>query len=122
MDESARLSAVARRKIMKLKDEDSHAPSAKMDAGEFWYMDKTRDFDEGPSKNKYGLVFVESKTWLLRVRYFGHPAAGKEPTGKGSGLEFRALASAGQRHETELAERDLQRGNTNGGRWAYSRA
>ena len=33
-------------------------------------MDWTRKFDTSLGKNKYGLVFVESKTWLLRVRFF----------------------------------------------------
>ena len=33
-------------------------------------MDLTRKFDTGIGRNKYGLVFVESKTWLLRVRFF----------------------------------------------------
>ena len=62
LNESARLYAVTRRKIMKLKDEDSHALSALRNMGGCWYMDWTRKFDGGPSKNKYGLVFVESRT------------------------------------------------------------
>ena len=42
LDESVRFSAVTRRKIMKLKDEDSHALSAQINAGECWCMDWTR--------------------------------------------------------------------------------
>ena len=38
-------------------------------------MDWTRTFDEGPGRNKYGLVFVESKTRLLRARVFPEKAA-----------------------------------------------
>ena len=33
-------------------------------------MDWTRNFDESIGRNKCGLGFVESKTWLLRVRFF----------------------------------------------------
>ena len=39
-------------------------------------MDSTRKFDEFPSNNKYGFVFAESKTWLLRVRFFQEKLAG----------------------------------------------
>ena len=40
----------------------------------------------------------------------GAEKAGKGPTGKGPRREFRALTSAGQRHDTEWAEKDLQGG------------
>ena len=38
-------------------------------------MDRTRNFETGLGKNNYGLVFVESKTWPLRVRYFPEKSA-----------------------------------------------
>ena len=40
-------------------------------------MDWTRKFNVGLSRNKYGLVFVESKAWLLRVRFFQEKLAGR---------------------------------------------
>ena len=40
-------------------------------------MDWTRKFDGSLSKNKYGLVFVESRAWLLRVRFFPEMLAGR---------------------------------------------
>ena len=33
-------------------------------------MDWTRKFDESLSKNKYGPAFIESKTRLVRARFF----------------------------------------------------
>ena len=62
LDESLRLSAVTRCKIMKLKDKGGFELAASRHVGECWNMVWTRKFDEGLSKNKYGLVFVESKT------------------------------------------------------------
>ena len=44
----------------------------------------------------------------------GHSATGKGPSVKGPWREFRALTSADQKHETEPAERDLQRESTRG--------
>ena len=35
----------------------------------------TRNFDSSPGRNKNGLVIVESKTWLLRVRFFPEKSA-----------------------------------------------
>ena len=83
LDEPARASAVARRKTMKLKGEDSHALSALRNVGECWYMNWTRKFDESPSKKKYGLVFVESKAGLLRVRIFQGESAKRLIKGTG---------------------------------------
>ena len=54
--------------------------------------------------------------FFLEMSTAGYSVAGKGPTGKVPRHEFRALTIAGQRHETEPAERDLQRGNTGGGR------
>ena len=45
----------------------------------------------------------------------GHSTAGKGPTGKGPRREFRALTSAGRRHGTEWAEKNLQGGYTGWG-------
>ena len=81
LDESVRLSALTRCRIMKPKDEYSHALSAKMDVGECWYMDWTRKFDESLNRNKYGLVFVNSKTWLLRARFFKEKLAERPAEG-----------------------------------------
>ena len=56
--------------------------------------------------------------WLSTTYYIcraGHSVTGKGPTGKGPRREFRALTSAGQRHESERAERELQGGYTGGG-------
>ena len=77
LNEPTRLSAVARRKAMKPKDEDSHAPLAEMDMGECWYVDWGRKFDESPNRNKSGpvFVFVESRTRLLRVLLFQEKSA-----------------------------------------------
>ena len=70
LGESARLSAMTRREIMKHRDKGSFELASSRHADEFWYMDWTHKFDESLSRNKYGLVFVESETWLLRVRFF----------------------------------------------------
>ena len=75
LDRTTRLSAVHRRRVLKRRGEDSHALSVKRNAGECWYMDWTRKFDDNPNKNKYGLVCVESKTWLLRARFFQDKSA-----------------------------------------------
>ena len=64
-------------------DEGSHAPATSRNVGEFWYMDWTRKFDESPSKNKCGLVFVGSKTWLLRTRFFQEKSAERLTEGTG---------------------------------------
>ena len=56
-------------------------------------------------------------TILQSHSFVGHSAVGKGPTGKAPRREFRASASAGQRHETEWAEKDLQGGAPAG---AYS--
>ena len=75
LDKSARLSAVARRKTTKLKDKGSLELTSSHHVGECWYMDSTRKFDESLSRNKWGLVLVESKTWLLCVRFFPEKSA-----------------------------------------------
>ena len=51
----------------------------------------------------------------LVVAALGTQRRGKGPTGKGPRREFRTLTSAGQRHDTEWAEEDLQGGDTVGG-------
>ena len=43
LDEPTRLSAVTRRKAMKLKHGDIHELSAKWNVGECWYMDWRRE-------------------------------------------------------------------------------
>ena len=75
LDESVRLSAVRRRAIMKLKDQGSFEFASSRHVGESWFMDWTRNFDTGLSKNKCSLVFVKAKTWLLRVRFFPEKSA-----------------------------------------------
>ena len=75
LGESMRLSAVRRRPIMKLRDQGSFELASTRNVGESWYMDWTRNFAESPGKNKLGLAFVESKTWLLRVRFFPEKSA-----------------------------------------------
>ena len=75
LGESFRLAATTRRKTMKSKDSGSFALSVSRRVGECRYMDCTRKFYEGPGKIKYGPVFVESKTWLLRVRFFQENSA-----------------------------------------------
>ena len=40
-------------------------------------MDWTRNSDTSLGKNNYGLVFVESETWLLRVRFFPKKSAAR---------------------------------------------
>ena len=44
----------------------------------------------------------------------GHSKAGKGPTGKGPRREFQALTSAGRRHDTGWAEKNLQGGTPAG--------
>ena len=39
-------------------------------------MEWTRNFDESLGRTKYGLVFAESMTWFLRVRFFPEESAG----------------------------------------------
>ena len=75
LDESVRLAAVRRRAIHKLKDQGSFQLASARRVGESWYMDWTRNFPTGLGKNNYGLDFVESKAWLLRVRYFPEESA-----------------------------------------------
>ena len=75
LGESVRLSAVQRRAIMRLTGQDSFELASARHVGESWYMDFTRNFDTSLGKNNYGLVFVESKTWLLRVRFFQEKSA-----------------------------------------------
>ena len=70
-----RLSVVRKRPIMKLRDHASFELLSSRSVGESRYMDWTRNFAEGRGKNKYGPVFVESKTWLLRVRLFPEKSA-----------------------------------------------
>ena len=53
-----------------LKDQDSFRLASGRRVGESLYMEWTRNFDTGLGRDSYGLVFVESKTWLLRVRFF----------------------------------------------------
>ena len=48
------------------------------------------------------------------TNFVGHLSAGKRPTGEGPRREFRALTSAGLRHDTEWAEKNLQGGGTGG--------
>ena len=55
---------------MNLQDQGSFELASSRHVGEFWYMDWTRNFNSSPGMKKYGLVFVESKIWLLRVRFF----------------------------------------------------
>ena len=62
LDRSMHLSAVWRRMIMKLRAQDSFELASSRNAGESRHMDWTRNFDDSPGRNKYGLVFVDSKT------------------------------------------------------------
>ena len=76
-DESVMLSVVRTRAITRLKDRGSFKLASVRHVGESWYMDWARYFDTSPGKNNYGLVFVESKTWLLRVRFFPEKSAAR---------------------------------------------
>ena len=59
-------------------------------------MDWTRYFDTSLSMNKYGLAFVESKRWLLRVRFFPEKPAGR----LAEGLDWlRAFVRRTTRHD-----------------------
>ena len=60
---------------MKLKDQGSFELASSRHVGESWYMNWTRNVDTSPGKNRYGLVFVEAKLWLLRVRFFPEKSA-----------------------------------------------
>ena len=57
------------------RDGDSQAVVDSCEIGERWYMDWTRMFECSHDGNKFGLVFVEAKTWLLRVRFFRDKSA-----------------------------------------------
>ena len=60
---------------MRLRVWGSFELASSRNVGESWYIDWTRNFDTSLGKNKYCLVFVESKTWLLRVRLFPEKSA-----------------------------------------------
>ena len=99
LDKSIHLSAVTQQKIMKLKDEDRHELSVKMDVGECWYMDWTRKLYESTNRYKCGLVFVESKTWLLRARFSQEKSAERLVEGIGWLRNFVRRATRNDRLE-----------------------
>ena len=75
LGECVRLAAGRARALRHRRDGDSQAVVDSCEIGERWYMDWTRMFECSHDGNKFGLVFVEAKTWLLRVRFFRDKSA-----------------------------------------------
>ena len=75
LDECFRLAAGRARGMRHRRDGDSQGAVESCEIGERWYMDWTRMFESSHDGNKFGLVFVEAKTWLLRVRFFRDKSA-----------------------------------------------
>ena len=75
LDECFRLAAGRARGIRHRRDGESQGAVESCEIGERWYMDWTRMFESSHDGNKFGLVFVEAKTWLLRVRFFRDKSA-----------------------------------------------
>ena len=95
LDESVRLAAVRRRAIQRPKDQGNFQLASARRVGVSWYMDWKRNFNTGLGKNNCGLVFVVSKTWLLRVRF----SPEKSATRLVEGLEWlRSFARRTPRH------------------------
>ena len=75
LDECTRLAAWRARSLRHRRDGDSQPVVDSFETGERWYMDWTRMFECSHDRNKFGLVFAEAKTWLLRVRFFRDKSA-----------------------------------------------
>ena len=73
--ECVRLAAGRARALRHRRDGESQAVVDSCEIGERWYMDWTRIFECSHDGNKFGLVFVEAITWLLRVRFFRDKSA-----------------------------------------------
>ena len=70
LDESVRLTAGRSRLFRHRRDGDSEAVAGSFGVEERRYIDWARMFESSHDGNKFGLVFVEAKTWLLRIRIF----------------------------------------------------
>ena len=65
--------AVPRRpEIYQVRDNHSAELPTRWHVGKCWYMDWTRMSERSLDGNHFGLVFVELRTWLLRIRLFSN--------------------------------------------------
>ena len=70
LGETPRVADPRRREIYHVRDDHNAGLLARWRVGESWFMDRTRMFERRLDGNHFRLVFVELRTWLVRIRFF----------------------------------------------------